>query len=80
MTTEPELDAYALLSRPTLDFTDAEVKRVIADLRRRREAYLRTGKPDRPKKVKEQIEKAKASPEDKARNTAALLAQLDLKV
>lgn len=72
------IDAYALLSKPTLDITDAEADIIIDDLRKRRKAYLATGKPDKPRKEKVQREKASAG--DKAANTAALLAQLDLKV
>lgn len=72
-----QLDAYALLSKPTLSLSDAEVEIVIADLRRRREQYLSTGKPDKARKAA----KAKADPlskEAKAQNTANLLAQLKI--
>lgn len=74
--TPEHLDAYALLSRPTLEYTDAEVAAVVADLRRRREAFIKTGKPDKISKPKGATVKADA--EEKARNTAALLAQLKL--
>lgn len=72
------IDAYSLLSKPTLDLNDAEVNIVIEDLRRRRKAYLASGKPDKPRK--ETVARQKASAGDKAANTAALLAHLNLKV
>jgi chromatin segregation and condensation protein Rec8/ScpA/Scc1 (kleisin family) len=72
---EPELDAYALLSKPTLDLSDAEVARICADLRVRRARYIATNKPDKaPAKPKEPL--AKLSPTDKLRNTQALLESL----
>lgn len=70
------IDAYALLSKPTLEISDAEALIIIEDLRRRREAYIKTGKPDKPKK--EAAERVKLSKDEKARNTAALLASLKL--
>lgn len=70
------LDAYALLSKPTLNYTDDEVALVVADLRKRRAAYVSTGKVDKPKK--EKVEREKLSKDEKARNTAALLASLKL--
>lgn len=73
---EEPVDAYSLLSKKTLDLTDAEVDIVIEDLRRRRSAYVKDGKIDKPKKEKEA--KAKLTSDEKARNTAALLAQLKL--
>ncbi len=69
-------DAYTLLSRPTLDFTDAEVDIVIADLRRRRAAFVATGKPDKIAKPK--VAASPASAEAKASNTASILAMLKL--
>jgi hypothetical protein len=72
-------DAYALLSKPTLDLTDAEVEKVVADLRRRRALYAATGKPDRQPKPKAEP-KGKSTAADKAANTAALLASLQLKI
>lgn len=85
MTTSPEndegqLDAYALLSKPTLDLTDAEVERIVVDLQERRKLYLATGKPDAPKKAAKEkaAPKAKATAEEKARNTALLLGQLKM--
>lgn len=73
----PALDAYALLSKPTLTLSDKEVEVVVADLRARRARHLATAKPDKPRTEA----KAKAEPtskEAKAANTAALLAQLSL--
>jgi hypothetical protein len=76
-TPAPAIGAYELLSKPTLELTDAEVDIIIADLRRRRTQFLSTGKPDKPKAEA----KAKAEPlskEAKAANTAALLAPLTM--
>lgn len=73
-TPPPEADAYELLSRPTLEYTDEEVAKVVADLRRRRELFLKTGKPDRPKV--EKVAREKLSKDEKARNTAELMAKL----
>lgn len=75
MADEP-LDAYSLLSRPTLEVSDAEALLIIEDLRRRRRAYIATGKPDKPKKERAVAEKL--SKDEKARNSAALLASLKL--
>ena len=76
MTEETNASAYDLLSRPTLSLTDAEVEIVVADLRRRRAAFIATGKPDKIAKPKT----ASPSPtaESKAANTAALLSMLKL--
>lgn len=78
--TEAAPSAYDLLSKPTLDLTDAEVEAVVVDLRKRRELYISTGKPDRPKPPKAPATKAKADADEKKRNTAALLASLNLKI
>lgn len=79
MSEETEMDAYALLSKPTLDLTDAEVEKVVIDLQSRRALYLKTGKPDAPKPPKEKAPpKGKASDEEKKRNTALLLGQLKM--
>lgn len=75
---EQELDAYALLSKPTLELTDSQVALIVADLRQRRKNYIATGKPDKPKK--EKVVREKASAADKAANTALLLAGLNLKM
>lgn len=74
---QPAPDAYSLLSRPTLDLTDAEVEIVVEDLRRRRSLYLTTNKPEKVKKEA----KVKADPlskEAKAANTKAILGMLKL--
>lgn len=74
---EQSLDAYSLLSKPTLSITDEEATKIIADLRQRRERFMATKKPDKPRAAA----KAKADPlskEAKAENTAALLASLKL--
>jgi hypothetical protein len=71
-----EFDAYSLLSKDPREVTDAEAEQIIADLRRRRAAYIKTGKPDKP--AKEKVEAVKLDKDEKARNTAALLAQLKL--
>lgn len=72
-------DAYALLSKPTKNLTDAEVTLIIADLRKRRFISLSTGKPDKPvKEAKERKKAVKATDADKKANTAWLLDQLKL--
>ena len=77
MTDTPEpLDAYELLSKPTLELTDAQVELIVADLRHRRAAYVSTGKVDKPKK--EKVAAKKLDADEKARNSAALLASLKL--
>lgn len=74
---EATLSAYDLLSTPTLDLTDAQVEAIVVDLQQRRKLYLTTGKADKAPKPKAEP-KAKATADDKARNTAMLLAQLKL--
>ena len=72
-------DAYALLSKPTKNLSDAEVKLIIADLRKRRFTSLATGKPDKPvKEAKERKKPTKATDDEKRRNTELLLAQLKI--
>ncbi len=71
------LDAYALLSKPTLKLSDAEVDIILADLRSRRARYLATGKPDKPK-AERAAPKAKPTAASKAAATADLLASLNL--
>lgn len=74
-------DAYELLSRPTLDITNAELELIVADLRRRREYFVKEGKKDNPKVEKAKREKkpaTKATAEQKARQTAVLLSELNL--
>lgn len=71
-----ENDAYSLLSKPTLELSDAEVKTIIAHLRSKRLAYVESnGK----KADKRPVAKAAAEPvteEKKADNTNLLLALL----
>jgi len=69
-------DAYELLSKPTLELSDAEVALVVEDLRRRRKAYVQTGKVDKPKK--EKVAAVKLDADEKKRNTQLLLAQLNM--
>jgi hypothetical protein len=77
--TEPELDAYALLSKPTLDLSDAEVERIVIDLQQRRKLYLSTGKPDVVKKpAAAKAKTGKASDDEKKRNTELLLGKLKM--
>lgn len=71
-------DAYALLSTPTLELTEAQIKAVIEDLRKRRFISLSTGKPDKIKQPKNAAVKKTA--EEKAAATAALLGQIDWKL
>lgn len=74
---EATLSAYDLLSTPTLDLSDAQVEAIVIDLQKRRKLYIQTGKPDKAPKPKAEP-KAKTTADDKARNTAMLLAQLKL--
>ena len=77
--TEPQhLDAYALLSKPTKDLSDAEVLLIIADLRKRRINSLQTGKPDKPaaEAKAKRLPAKKATDAEKKANTAAILGQL----
>lgn len=79
MSEEAELDAYALLSKPTLELTDAEVEKIVIDLQARRKLYLSTGKPDQPRKAAAKREPAKkASDDEKKRNTELLLGKLKM--
>lgn len=78
-TAEPEQeDAYTLLSRPTLELTDAQIERIVEDLRNKRARFVLDPKKnaDRPK-AKRAVE-SKTSKEAKERNTAVLLGQLNL--
>lgn len=74
--TTPERNAYALLSKPTLELTDADVEIIVADLRKRRLAYATDPKKsaDNPTKVKPQP----ISAAEKQVNTDDLLASLDI--
>lgn len=48
-TTPSPADAYALLSKPTLELTDAEVEAICKDLRAKRERFLAGQKDNAPK-------------------------------
>lgn len=73
--------AYDLLSKPTLELSNAEVQKLVEDLRRRRKLYIATGKADRPGKPKAPAApKTKATADDKRRNTEQLLAGIDWKM
>jgi len=81
----PQLDAYALLTKPTLDLSDAEVDAIITNLQKRRKVYLDTGKADAPAKeaaARKALAEPKAKPTaaDKKANTAALLDSIDWKL
>lgn len=78
MADEQTDSAYALLSKPVLELTDAEVKVIIADLREKRLRFVTSGiadkKPAKPKVTMTDEEAAAA----KAANTAALAASLGI--
>lgn len=74
--TEPATSAYDLLSRPTLDLSDAEVELIIADLRKKRTLYI-AGTDDKPKAEKKKA--LAASADEKKANALSFLAQLQLK-
>jgi hypothetical protein len=71
-------DAYSLLSRPTLELTDAELEIIVADLRRRREYFVKEGKKDDPRPKAKREPTTRASKEQRERNSAVLLEQLNL--
>lgn len=64
-------DAFELLSKPTLELSDADVEAICLDLRQKRERFLQ-GVADKPKRAaaKPAVEK---SPEAKAARTENLL-------
>jgi hypothetical protein len=66
----PTGDAYALLSKPTLDLTDADVETICTDLRKRRERFLAGQKDNAPKQSKPKVE---MTPEAKQQNSAEVL-------
>lgn len=68
-------DAFALLSKPTLELTDAEIELICADLRRKREQFLQGVQDKPPRTAKVQVDQ---SPEAKAQRTADLLGEIDL--
>lgn len=49
-------DAFTLLSKPTLDLTDAEIEVIVKDLRARRERFLAGQKDNAPKPAKAKAE------------------------
>lgn len=63
MTQETPRDAYALLSKPTLELNDEEIKLICKDLRARRERFLAGQKDNAPKPKKAEPPK---TPEEKA--------------
>lgn len=69
-TTQPTGDAYALLSKPTLELTEAEIEAICKDLRARRERFLAGQKDNqpKPKKVSEPL-----TPEAKQQAAAEVL-------
>lgn len=64
-------NAHELLSKPTLELSDADVEAIVSDLRQRRERYLQ-GVQDKPQKKP----KAAATPEEIAARTQSLLEDL----
>lgn len=70
--------AYELLTRPTLELTDAEVEAIVVDLQARRQNYVDSkGKvkdDPRPKKPRA----ASKTAEEKAALTASILSELDI--
>lgn len=71
--------AYELLSKPTLSLTDAEITTCIEELRKKRILYANNNIPDTAVKDAKPKSAAKLSADQKAANTAALLAQLKFK-
>lgn len=71
-----QLSAYDLLSKPTLELTDAEVEIIVVEMRKRRHVFLSTKKPDAP--AKEKVAKEKVTDDQKKQNNAILLAQLKI--
>lgn len=77
MTELPETrDAYALLSKPTLKLTDDEVEVIVADLRKRRQAFL-AGQADKPAR-KSAARPKEVSAEEKKQLTEQVAAQISL--
>jgi hypothetical protein len=71
--------AYELLSKATLSLSDAEITICIAELRKKRVLYATNNIPDTAVKDAKPKSAAKLSAEQKAANTAALLAQMKFK-
>lgn len=77
--TDSPTSAYDLLTKKTLELTDAEVEVVIKELRQKRVAYnLGTKDKDGSTALRRKPSTAKVTAEDKAANTAALMAKLKL--
>lgn len=69
-------DAYALLSKPTLQLSDAEIEVICVDLRKRRERFLMGQKDAAPKKAAAPKVKLDESPEAKKQRSADLLGDI----
>lgn len=74
---EAPLGALELLSLPTQEITDKQLELIVIELRRKREAFAKTGELDKAPKAKA-APKAKLTAEDKKANTLSLLSQLTL--
>jgi len=72
-TTAANGDAYALLSKPTLELSQEEIEAICKDLRARRERFLAGQKDNPPKQPKEKVE---VTDEVKQQNAATLLDEL----
>src|SRR5690606_17612179 len=70
------VNAYSLLTRPTLELSDDEIELIVKDLQKRRLAYVADSRKgaDRPDKPK----KAPATAEEKKALTAQVAASLKL--
>lgn len=69
--------AYELLSKPTLDLSDADIEQCIIELRKKRILYANNNIADTAVKDAKPKSAAKITAEEKAANTAALLAGLN---
>lgn len=68
--------AYELLSKPTLELSDADIAICITELRKKRALYANNNIADTAVKDAKPKSAAKLTAEQKAANTAALLAGL----
>jgi hypothetical protein len=68
--------AYELLSKPTLELSDADITLCITELRKKRILYANNNIPDTAVKDAKPKTAAKITAEAKAANTLALLAGL----
>lgn len=75
--TPAEPTVYELCTKPAKEITDAELERILTHLRSKREAF-KSGKPDNPKA--EAKAKTVVTADSKKAQTAAILAELDLKI